>query len=173
VRPGSERGVALPVSLVLMSIFLVVAIALFRSTRTDVSIGAGLGDRAFASQALDVALQSLLMEVRALPAIPEVYDPSGSTLRWWNSSYAPIDTSFWRDCDTRPAGNRCDRSSMTRAGRTYEVRTMVQPNAVPSTDSATSGALLFFYRAAVLVTLENGARTEIETYIQRPQLVRY
>jgi Tfp pilus assembly protein PilX len=166
------NGVALPVSLIIVAIMLIVSIALVRSSRSDLAASGNEGDRVFATQASDAALKSMLAELQALPAIPEIYDPAGASLLWWNANPAPITGAFWSGCATAAAGARCSDESVTKAGRKFRVQRMVQPNSTPDRSTATSGALAFYYRVAVLVTLETGARAETESYVRKPQIVR-
>jgi Tfp pilus assembly protein PilX len=170
-RANSE-GVALPVSLIIVGVILIVAVSLFRASRSDLLGGANEADRVLATQASDAALRLLLNEIRALPVIPEVADPSGSTLSWWNTNPTAITANFWSTCAAAPAPNRCAEETITRAGRTYRVQRTVQPTGAPDESTGTSGALAHYYRAAVLVTLDNGARSEVESYIRRPQIGR-
>ncbi len=167
-----NRGVALPVSLILVAVALVVGVALLRAARQDLAVSGSEADRTFATEATDAALRSMLTELQALPGIPEIVDPSGATLPWWNKSNVAITPAFWVSCATAPPGARCVGESKTNAGRTYQVQRTVQPNGTPDEISATSGAFSFYYRVAVLVTLDTGARAEIESYVRRPQLVK-
>jgi Tfp pilus assembly protein PilX len=172
ITDSRQTGVALPISLIIVALMLIIAVSLFRATRSDLAASGNEGDRVFATQASDAALNSLLTELQALPAIPEIVDPAGTTLDWWNASPAAITGAFWSGCSTAAAGARCSDQTLTRAGRTFRVQRMVQPNGVPDASTATAGALAFYYRVAVLVTLDNGTRSETESYVRRPQIVR-
>jgi Tfp pilus assembly protein PilX len=167
-----QHGLALPAALLITAVVLVTAVAMIRASREDVSGSGNIADRAFAAEATDAALKALMTEVQTLPAIPELTDPVGTTLAWWNTSLSAVNPAFWSNCATASPGARCTSESITRSGRTYTVQRTVQPSGVPDENSGTSGAISFFYRASVLVTLDNGTRAEVEGYVRRPQLVR-
>jgi Tfp pilus assembly protein PilX len=176
--PNRERGIALPVALILVTIVLIAAVALMRNVGQDSLVSGNEADRTFATEATDAALRATIAELQALPSIPELIDVNDLSLKWWKSTKTPITAAFWQNCAAGSAGDKCVSESKTVGGtgtqlaRTYTVLRVVQPTGVPENIGATSGSYTFFYKVSVLISLDNGTRSEVEAYVRRPQLIR-
>jgi Tfp pilus assembly protein PilX len=177
IRLKKIRGIALPIALILIAVVLIAAVALMRNAGFDSQISGNEADRVFTTEATDSAVRKTLTELQALPTIPEMIDDTDPKLAWWRQNSAPIAASFWANCATGPVGNKCVSESVNKitrpeTTREYTVQRMVQPAGPPEPSGATSGTFTFFYRVAVLITLDNGSRAEAEAYVRRPQLVK-
>jgi Tfp pilus assembly protein PilX len=168
----NERGIALPIALILVAVVLVAAVALMRNTGQDSLVSGNEADRIFATEATDAAMRQTLTEFQALSTIPELIDITDPKLAWWRNNVTPITGAYWSTCAAGSAGDKCVSESVTKSGRTYTVQRLVSPAGPPEPFGATSGSYTFFYRIAVLITLDNGARSESESYVRRPQLVK-
>ena len=172
------RGIALPIALILVAVVLVVAVALSRNVGTEARVVGSEADRTFATEATDAALRSTMAEIKTLPVVPQLIDANDPTMKWWNASASPITANFWKTCATGAPGNRCAKETKTQAetntqaGRTYDIFRVVQPTGTVEEIGATSGSYVFFYRVSVLITLDSGARSEVEAYVRRPQLIK-
>lgn len=166
------RGIALPIALILIAVVLIAAVALMRNAGFDSQISGNEADRVFTTEATDSAVRQTLTELQALPTIPEMVDDTDPKLGWWRLSSAPITAAFWSNCATGPVGDKCLAEAVNKGTRSYTVQRMVQPAGPPETSGSTSGTFTFFYRIAVLITLDNGSRSEAEAYVRRPQLVK-
>ncbi len=167
-----ERGIALPIALILIAVVLIAAVALLRNTSFDSQVSGNEADRVFATEATDAAMRQTLTEFQALSMVPEMLDDTDPKLGWWRLSKTPITGGFWATCAAGPLGDRCISEKVKKSDRDFTVQRMVQPAGNPEPAGATSGTLVFFYRIAVLVTLDNGSRSEAESYVRRPQLVK-
>jgi hypothetical protein len=172
IRSKKVQGIALPIALILIAVVLIAAVALMRNAGFDSQISGNEADRVFTTEATDSAVQKTLSELQKLPVNPEMVDDTDPILAWWRLSSAPITPAFWASCSTGPVGNRCTSESVTKGKRPYTVQRMVQPAGPPEPYGATSGAFTYLYRIAVLITLDNGTRSEAEAYVRRPQLVK-
>jgi Tfp pilus assembly protein PilX len=170
--PNRARGIALPVALILVTIVLIAAVALMRNVGQDSLVSGNEADRTFATEATDAALRATITELQLLPSIPESIDVNDPSLKWWKSTKTPITAAFWQNCAAGIAGDKCLSESKTQAGRTYNVLRVVQPTGVPENIGATSGSYTFFYKVSVLISLDNGTRSEVEAYVRRPQLIK-
>lgn len=166
------RGIALPIALILVAVVLVVAVALTRNVGTEARVVGSEADRTFATEATDAAMRATMAELKTLPVVPQLIDTNDPTLKWWSASALPITTNFWKTCASGAPGNRCAKETKTQAGRTYDILRVVQPTGTVDETGATSGSLVFFYRVTVLITLDSGARSEVEAYVRRPQLIK-
>jgi hypothetical protein len=166
------QGIALPIALILVAVVLIAAVALMRNVGFDSQISGNEADRVFATEATDSAVRKTLTEFHALPMIPEMVDDTDPRLGWWRLNSAPITAAFWANCAAGAVGDKCVSEAVNKGTRSYTVQRMVQPAGPPETSGATSGTFTFFYRIAVLITLDNGSRSEAEAYVRRPQLVK-
>jgi Tfp pilus assembly protein PilX len=171
--PKCARGIALPVALILVAVVLVAAVALMRNVGQDSLVSGNEADRTFATEATDAALRATISELQALSAIPELIDVSDPSLKWWKSTKTPITAAFWQNCAAGIPGDKClSESKTTQSGRTYNVLRVVQPSGTPENTGATSGSYTFFYKVSVLISLDNGTRSEVEAFVRRPQLIK-